>query len=216
MHHLWESVIRTALYATKPKRVAEIGSEAGHLTRPLLDYCAMVGGELVVIDPAPVFDEHELKRIYGSHFFLIRGTSLSVLPYIGPFDAVMLDGDHNWYTVYHELKWIEWAATHYNRPVTVYIHDIDWPYGRRDLYYFPESIPAEYRHPYAKKGMVRGVSTLVDHGGLNDGMNNALYEGGPRNGVLTAVEDFMRETKLPHRFQPIYIQHGIGILSLNV
>ena len=45
-------------------------------------------------------------------------------------------------------------------PVMI-LHDVAWPYGRRDLYYDPATIPEEFRQPYAQKGIAMGRSTLV-------------------------------------------------------
>ena len=92
------------------------------------------------------------------------------------------------------------------------LHDVGWPYGRRDLYYAPEQIPGEYRQPYAKKGMRPGNKALVPRGGLNPTMCNAETEGGPRNGVMTALDDFASEYELPLRrlFLPIYF--GLAIV----
>ena len=41
-------------------------------------------------------------------------------------------------------------------PVLI-LHDVCWPYGRRDLYYVPERIPEEFRQPYAQRGMRPGT-----------------------------------------------------------
>lgn len=215
MHEFWESAIHPYLDWWKPKRIVEIGAEAGQNTFKLLDYCRRTSGELFVIDPQPVFNVNEVKAAYGPHFHMFLGASLSILPLLGPYDAVLIDGDHNWYTVYHELKLVEQMSISHGRPVTIFVHDIGWPYGRRDMYYNPDTVPAQFRKPYARKGMVPGITGLVDQGGLNDGLNNAVYEYGSQNGVLTAVEDFLRETKLTFGFHQIHDQHGLGILDLR-
>ena len=111
-------------------------------------------------------------------------------------DLFLLDGDHNWYTVLHELRAIERCAERYERAFPVVcLHDIGWPYGRRDLYYAPERIPTEFRQPYAQKGLDVDKPDLLDAGGFNLKHYNAFHEGGPRNGVLTAVEQFVEESK---------------------
>ena len=74
-----------------------------------------------------------------------------------------------------------------------FLHDVGWPYGRRDLYYAPERIPEEFRQPWARRGIVPGRRELSDDGGLNAQFANAVEEGGPRNGVMTALEDFVAE-----------------------
>jgi hypothetical protein len=94
----------------------------------------------------------------------------------------------------------------------VLLHDTQRPYGRRDMYYFPESIPEEFRQPYASKGMEPGRSELLDYGGFNYMMNNANYDNGERNGVLTAVEDFMKESSFQLEFYQLYSSNGLGII----
>ena len=61
----------------------------------------------------------------------------------------LVDGDHNWFTVYHELKMLADGARQARAPLPIIImHDVFWPYGRRDLYYEPERVPEEFRQPY--------------------------------------------------------------------
>src|SRR5205807_4228406 len=68
--------------------------------------------------------------------------------------------------------------------------DVSWPHGRRDDYFDPNQIPAEHRRPIAPEaGLYPGIEG-VRHGGLPY-HNPAATEGGPRNGVLTAIEDFV-------------------------
>jgi hypothetical protein len=82
------------------------------------------------------------------------------------------------------------------------------------LYYQPDTIPLEFRHPFAQKGMIRGQSRLADAGGLNSKYSNALEEGGPKNGVLTAVEDFLAQYPKDYRFFRIRYQYGLGVLQV--
>ena len=81
-------------------------------------------------------------------------------------------------------------------PVLI-LHDVGWPYGRRDLYYAPDRIPEEFRQPYAQKGLdARGQGReriCSSTAGFNPTMNNAVRRAAPRNGVMTAVDDFIAE-----------------------
>lgn len=127
------------------------------------------------------------------------------------FDCFLIDGDHNWYTVFKELKVI--AERDLLAPGgAIFLHDVRWPYARRDMYYDPATIPNEYIHAHAKQGIVKGRSELSNDSGHLQGLNNAQHEGGPRNGVLTAVEDFLEET--PKRFSFIVspVEYGLGVL----
>ncbi|ASS96790.1 class I SAM-dependent methyltransferase [Peribacillus simplex] len=212
MHRFWETNIRPILTGMNIKKLVEIGAHSGANTVKLLEYCRETNGKLFVIDPKPLFDANTLTSQYGSELYLIKNLSLNVLPFLTDYDAVLLDGDHNWYTVYHELKMIEQNAINRGKFPLVFVHDIEWPYARRDLYYSPESIPEPFRKPYAKKGMLPGLSELIENDGVNFVLNNALYEGGERNGVLTAVEDFLKETELPISFYQVSGSNGLGIL----
>ena len=114
--------------------------------------------ELHVIDPVPEFDPAEHERRFPGRYIFHRDLSLNVLPTWSPMDAALIDGDHNWYTVYHELQLLADVAPTPARPLPVLIlHDVGWPYGRRDLYYAPEQIPEEFRQPYAQRGMRPGT-----------------------------------------------------------
>jgi len=210
----WTPITSPILNFMRPKKIVEIGSLYGDNSRNLLNYCKLTGAELYVIDPSPLFDVQAFIAEYGNHFRLVQNFSLNVLSTLTDYDFVLIDGDHNWYTVYHELKTIEAMARKSGKFPTVLLHDTEWPYGRRDLYYFPETIPPQYRQPYGRNGVIKGVSELVE-GGFNDGACHALHEFGPRNGVLTAIEDFMKETKFPLSLYLLAPYYGLGILVPN-
>ena len=209
----WEKIILPLLQSFGVKRIVEIGAEHGLNTSNLLQYCRAVNGELFVIDPAPRFDIQQYKMHFHKEFHMLLDYSLEILPHLKQFDCILIDGDHNWYTVYHELKLVEIMAQQQERFPLVFLHDTQWPYGRRDMYYFPESIPAGFVHPYAKMGMVSGQSQLVHGGGANNLLNNALYEGGARNGVLTAVEDFLQQTPWYVSYHQALSNSGLGIIA---
>ena len=106
-------------------------------------------------------------------------------------DVVIIDGDHNYYTVSEELRLIGERAAGSDLPLLLF-HDVCWPHGRRDDYFAPELIPEEYRQPIAGNGAA--ASSRASRGCAPAGVpypRSAAREGGPRNGVLTAVEDFV-------------------------
>lgn len=214
MNIFWNPVILPMLSWLRPRKIVEVGALHGENTVHLLRYCTAAHAKLVCIDPAPAFDVASFSTMYRGYFHMMQNYSLQVLHLIGDYDFVLLDGDHNWYTVYHELKSIERSAAPRGVFPAVLLHDIEWPYGRRDMYYFPETIPEEFRHPYERKGVVPGQSELAE-GGANDGTAHAVHEGGPRNGVLTAVEDFLKETSFDLLFYRVVPHHGLGILVPN-
>lgn len=190
MHRFFESKIRPLLDVTALSTMIEVGSEEGLHTRRLLSYVHSRGAHLHVIDPDPLYKADLFQRLYGHSATLHLRLSHDVLPSLDPPEAVLLDGDHNWFTVIEELRLLDRRCKAW--PLT-FLHDVEWPYGRRDMYYEPERLTAEQRHPYAFSGIVQGRSELSPRG-INTNVANAKHEGGPRNGVLTAVEDFLDET----------------------
>ena len=214
MQRFWKIVTEPVLGALQPETLVEIGSAQGGNTEKILEYCHRHGATLHVIDPAPGYDVEEWQRRHGKRLIFHKDLSLRVLPKIKDFDVILIDGDHNWYTVYNELKLIE--KTCKENPVDfplVMLHDVGWPYGRRDLYYAPETIPEEYRKPHEKKGMLPGVPELVEEGGMNQHLQNAVLEHEPRSGVLTAVEDFLGGSRYELELLELPGIHGFGILT---
>lgn len=215
MKKFWRSIILPILEKDTPETIVEIGAESGESTKNILEYCEMFKIKCHVIDPEPIrkFNEIEdkLKR-YGQYH---RALSLETLPRISG-DVYLLDGDHNWYTVYEELKIIfsKINSSNSQKKPILFFHDVAWPYARRDLYYNPETIPEEFRHSYDFGGVVLGKSELASSKGINLGLANACHEGGKKNGVLTAIEDFIYKYDLDNEyiFKTLPIRHGLGIL----
>ncbi|HPU96934.1 MAG TPA: class I SAM-dependent methyltransferase, partial [Candidatus Hydrogenedentes bacterium] len=194
MHLFWEPVVWPLFDLLKPRRILEIGAEEGKHTLKILPWCQRFGAVLHVIEPFPKFNVEECAARYRGHFELIQGFSPEALPSLPPVDIALIDGDHNWYTVHAELETLAKQNRHHNAiPPLFLLHDVDWPYGRRDLYYDPDRIPAEYRKPWRRAGILPGCVALAEKGGCNANYCNAETEGGERNGVRTAAEDFVAE-----------------------
>lgn len=212
MFPFWEKVVAPVLEAAEVRRLVEVGALRGENTRQILDLLGPEA-ELHVIDPVPDFDPVEHAKQFGGQYVFHRALSVDVLGELPAMDAALLDGDHNWYTIYNELKLLAQVSRANDRHLPVCVmHDVAWPYGRRDLYYDPDNVPAEHRQEWLRKGMRPGVRRLVPIGGLNPTMANAVMEGGPRNGVMTGVDDFIAEYDRPLRlvFLPIYF--GLAIV----
>ena len=198
------------------KSVCEIGARTGTSTNYLVK---LPLDNHTIIDPC-LDEDLQAKYAGDPRVHVIRSNSLDALAANGgilpdnPFDCILIDGDHNWYTVFNELRLIHERGL--LRPGGyIFLHDVDWPYGRRDLYYQPDTIPTEFRHGFAQKGVIRGQSALAEVGGLNSQLMNALQEGGPKNGVLTAIEDFLARHPNGYRFFRIRYQWGLGVIQLR-
>lgn len=178
---------------TGARSVAEVGAYAGDLTEVLLDWAADTGANVIAIDPAP---RPALVELAGRHeaLTLIRSTSLSALAEIELPDAIVIDGDHNYYTVSAELRLIGERRSQAGLPLPLLLlHDVCWPHARRDDYFDAALIPEADRQPVA--GGAGGIFP-GDPGLRRGGLpypRSARREGGPRNGVLSAVEDFVAD-----------------------
>jgi hypothetical protein len=181
-------VMLPCLDAAGARSVVEVGAFAGDLTRLLVDWAAGSGARVTAIDPAPQDGLVQLDR-ERPELELVRETSLDALPRLPLADAVIIDGDHNHYTVSEELRLIAERAEGGPWPLVLF-HDVLWPHGRRDDYFDVEQIPEDARQPTA--GDAGGL--FPGDPGLRPGAlpypRSAAREGGPDNGVLTAVEDF--------------------------
>jgi hypothetical protein len=186
VHHA--EILLPCLDTAGARSVVEVGAYAGDLTRVLVDWAARSGARVTAIDPSPQDALVELDR-ERDELELVRETSLDALPHIDMADAFVIDGDHNWYTVTEELRLIAERAGGDGLPLLLF-HDVCWPHGRRDDYFDAGQIPEESRQPIAEGGGLFPGVKGVREGGLPY-RGAAAEEGGPRNGVLTAVEDFV-------------------------
>lgn len=208
MRNFVDDILKPFIAECGYHNVCEIGASKGSNTRKLLELDSV---ELAVIDPCLDADLSEEYR-NNKRVCLYKGLSVDVLKRIpGEFDCILIDGDHNWYTVYNELRIIDERGL-LAEGGTIFFHDVCWPYGRRDMYYQPQEIPSEFVHPYEKKGIEYGQSALSATSKVNAEYLNAMHEGGPRNGVLTAIEDFLEDRNDRYEFFCIKKEFGLGVL----
>ena len=203
----------SCLDAARPRRIIEIGSETGAFSEVLLRWATANDAYLVSVDPDPPAALRSLART-SSHLEVVAEPSPAALEGIESADAYVIDGDHNYFTVSKELAAIYPGADPdpSSAPLTI-LHDVGWPWGRRDSYYAPDRIPDDQRHSYDyRRGVVPGRSDLVDGGFRGAGeWASATHEGGPSNGVLTAVEDFLAD-RPGLRLLVLPCVFGVGVL----
>ena len=190
------------------RSVIEVGAERGRLTQELLRWAAPGRARVTAIEPAPISDLLELVAEHPE-LEVVEETSLEALERLPIADAIVLDGDHNYYTLSNELRLIAERASEGRVPLLMF-HDVCWPLARRDQYAAPDRIPAEHRHAYGEDiRLVPGNEGTVERGLPFEW--GALEEGGPANGVMSAIEDLMAE----HgglRLAVIPIFFGCGLL----
>ena len=198
-----------SLEAAGARSVIEVGAYEGELTKVLLEWAEPHGGRVVAIDPDP---QPPLARMADERddLELVRATSHEALGDLELTDAVILDGDHNYFTVKGELDLLAKNVGDGPLPLVI-LHDVGWPHGRRDAYTDIARMPPEGR----QAEVVEGGGLFPGEPGIRpDGLPmwwSAAREGGPRNGVLTAVEDFMEERD-GLRLAVIPSFFGLGIL----
>ena len=185
----FEEIIVACLDAARPRRIAEIGSESGAFTGELVTWASANDAEVICVEPEPSEAVRDLAT-RTDRLRLLQGLSPGVLSELDPCDLYLIDGDHNYWTVSQELGAL-YADD--RAPVSV-LHDVGWPCARRDLYYNVDALPPDAVHPHSHHdGAIPGQDDLVPDRGFSGAGNFAFarHEGGPRNGVLTAVEDFL-------------------------
>ena len=187
------SLFVPVLDAVGAVRVVEVGAYGGDLTAVLAAWAEGSGARVVAVDPSPQPALVELAQS-NPHVELVQEKSLDALGGMSDVDAVVIDGDHNYYTVLSELRLLAESAKAGSFPL-VLMHDVCWPHGRRDDYFDTSQLPADAVHETigARGGIVPGDNGVVEGSGLPYA-KSAAVEGGPRNGVLTAAEDFVAET----------------------
>ena len=126
--------------------------------------------------------------------FSQKENSLSILSNLSDYDAIFLNDDPNWYTVFNELRIIKM-----NNDVfpLVFICNNIFPHKRRDSYKNPDLIPKEFINDYSKNLEFSDIF-------IKDGFYHAIEENTPKNGVLTAIEDFLSENG------------SVGIMDFNL
>lgn len=122
--------------------VLEVGVDNGVSYITLATFLARTRKNFVIAGVDVLLKEHlkltlsGLDVAEGQQMFLIENNSLTVLPNLieekMKFDVVLLDGDHNYYTVQKELEYLE-ALTHDHSLVIV--DDYDGRWANRDLWY---------------------------------------------------------------------------------
>jgi hypothetical protein len=176
------------LEAAGAKSVLEIGAYKGELTGELLDWAGRSGARVSALDPEPPDELLELGRQRPELELLLK-TSHEALREIELPDAIVVDGDHNHYTLSEELRIVAERGPLSEMPLMMF-HDVGWPHARRDSYYVPDRIPEEHRQPLAHEVYLTPWEPGVSEEGGLPFIWVAEREGGPENGTLTALEDF--------------------------
>ena len=198
IHSLAEfrEVIEGVLATVEPAHIVEVGAESGRTTEMLSDWAVAHRARLTTVDPSPADRVRTLAARVPSAHRLLTERSPAALVGLDAAQLYLLDGDHNYWTVANELRHIRETTTSASVMPVVLAHDVGWPCARRDQYYDPSALPPEAVHPHTfTQGVHPEHSAPIDGGFVSNGhYARALVEGGPKNGVLTALEDFLAES----------------------
>lgn len=178
----WIDIVQPLLRHVQARHLLEIGSHRGDHTRLRAKYCEDHNGTLTVIEPTILSSLQEIVD-HSNSIKLFAATSHVAIPLVtAPVDAVMLEGDLNYHTVYNDLVDIEQIVKCKHVPFPlVFLRATGWPYARRDMYYDPVNMPDEGVHSFQHKGMSHWSSGL-EAGMINHPFANAQQEGGKAMG----------------------------------
>ena len=189
-------------------KIVEIGAENGCNTSALLDYAAKRHILLDTVDP--FLSENAKLLLQSSQFRFHQTVSGEYLAGNDRYHVIFMDGDHNYETVLTDLETID-RKRKQNCIKVIFLHDVCWPWAYRDIYYGPERIKAP--HPCDYNIRVSPYEEERSEQGLSSGnYATALAEGGKNNGVLCAVENFLKTTGPRWRFKSFPVLYGIGVL----
>ncbi len=194
------------------RTVVEIGAETGALTAFLAEWAEARSAHVYSIEPEPAQSLREIVE-QSPAVDLVADRSPGCLADIEAADAYVIDGDHNYYTVSAELSAIVSMVKPPRGLPLVLLHDVEWPWGRRDLYYSPDLLPEAALLPYTLTGGILPSTVEVVEAGILNAGNWAMakMEGGDRNGVQTAVDDFLaKDPRYGYFVVPVIF--GLGIL----
>ena len=126
----------------RPPAILEVGIDRGTSLIPIVVFLARTRAAFAVVGVDVKVQESltlvlaNLDLQQGQDTMCVQANSLEVLPKLvergAKFDVIMIDGDHNYHTVSHELEHVASLA----HPQTlIVIDDYDGRWAERDLWY---------------------------------------------------------------------------------
>ena len=177
-----DNIIPTILNVFKVKNIVICGISDRIPLNMILGYCKDNGASYTAIDSKDSLEKN-----------FIKGDILKELSKLNNYDAIFIDSNPNWYHVYNELKLVKQNNKEF--PL-VFIYNNIFPHKRRDSYINPDIIPDKFRNEYSRELVFKGIS-------IRDSFYHAIEENTPKNGVQTAIEDFLS------------VNNSIGLMDIN-
>ncbi len=209
----WDSLIAPYVAASRPRSTLLAGGGDGVLVSRLIEATAAWKGTVHLADPSPSFDVAALRQQAGDRIIVHRARGRDVIGLLPVPDLLLLDTDPNWYTTHGMLQAAANQAAALNGcfPVTL-LSNTGWPHGRRDGYADPNAIPEPLRLPHQRAGLRLGERSLCAGRGLFADRFHATTENEPRNGVMTALEDFLAGQAGRIGVASLPFLHGISLV----
>ena len=207
-------VIPMFLGKFKVKNIVVIGLSNEIIINEILSFSIENDLLLYVIGGDKYIKEIYSKNYDSNKIFLdenvcfLKESAFNSLPNLKDIGAIFIDDDPNWYTTYSELNLIK----SYSHFPLVFICNNKYPHNRRDSYYDPNNIPSEYKNDYCNYLPVEYFENgEVKYAKIEDGLYHAINSNTPKNGVLTAIEDFLNENG-SFKFLEINSLEGISLI----
>ncbi len=170
-YHGYIPLIHQYSHAFESPRILEIGVDSGitaisTIQRLILTHKSFhyVGLDIKIQDNVRL-TLNQFHRLDGQNFVLIEENSLNYLENLQEkFDIILIDGDHNYFTVAKELNYLD-TISHEN--TLVICDDYNGRWSNRDLYYserpgYENSSIATKRHETQKTGVKPAVDEFLD------------------------------------------------------
>ena len=181
-------LIRELISLMEPKLFCEIGVDDGNSTRVISQLSDSLGADYHAVDPTI---SQRTESSFSPSVKVFKEKSVDYLNREYSPDIYFIDGDHNYFTVISELRKIE-ANRLKGQSVLIFMDDVGWPFARRDMYYNKMDIPKEHLNKSSTGLKLSPSSETHKEYGLPLGQFYvAGFESCDKNGVLTAVEDFL-------------------------
>ncbi|MES2141895.1 MAG: hypothetical protein V4471_03285 [Pseudomonadota bacterium] len=205
----FKDILKPLILHSTIQSICEIGIEKSHLTTWLASLSHVKNFNYTGIDPAidsiPEFRGESKLFKENSLTYLNRPAA--------DHDLFLIDGDHNYYTVYHELQSI--FSKKNPKQSICFLHDVLPPCGNRDAYYNPSNIPPNFLHPLTSTKSLNSNFEVCDYGYKSCGeFSWAIESGNQKNGVSAAIKYFLANYKkeLDLHYFTIPLFYGLGIL----
>lgn len=210
MELLWRCFVEPICNIIKPEVLVSIGPISEVDMRLPLDYCAEEEVELHVFHPdlpdnlLRCIDDFDLD--FESH----ENLTAANIKELGFPETYLYHGESSWTAVHSFLTLLKQTYSKSRKPFpTIFIRETGWPYGQRDRY---NDENAGNLHPSTTEGLLPARTESVSTGGLFSGQLHAKVEGGEKNGVQTAIDDFMRSSRMRLDYFAVNGMHGLGVL----